>query len=307
MVLESPPSSWKSWLVHWYEKLASDPRGDALYLAGLLLGESLLCYAIIAKVPYTEIDWQAYMEEVEGYEHGERDYLLLRGGTGPLVYPAGFLYAFSALRKLTNRGTDIRAAQHAFAALYLLTQLAVWYLYQQAIRAMRLKQSRQHLPPQPPVATSSSSSSNLTASHEIWSWRVATACTCLSKRVHSIFVLRLFNDGPTMLLLYVALMFFASHKWNTGCLVFSLAVSLKMNVLLFAPGLLLLLLQVSEGVPHVICRLLAFCALPQLLLGAPFLLTHPVSYLRKAFELDRVFFHEWTVNWKVRRRLSSIP
>jgi alpha-1,3-mannosyltransferase len=42
------------------------------------------------------------------------------------------------------------------------------------------------------------------------------------------------------------------------------------------------------------------CALPQLVLGAPFLLTFPVSYLRKAFELDRVFFYKWTVNFKVR-------
>ena len=103
-----------------------------------------------------------------------------------------------------------------------------------------------------------------------------------------------------MLLLYAAVLLFTRHQWNAGCLVFSFAVSLKMNVLLFAPGLLLLLLQVSVDLPHVIYRLLVFCALPQLILGAPFLLSHPVSYLRKAFELDRVFFHQWTVNWKVR-------
>jgi alpha-1,3-mannosyltransferase len=35
-----------------------------------------------------------------------------------------------------------------------------------------------------------------------------------------------------------------------------------------------------------------------LVLGAPFLLTYPQSYIRKAFELDRVFFYKWTVNWK---------
>ena len=33
---------------------------------------------------------------------GERDYALLRGDTGPLVYPAGFVYLFSALRWVTN-------------------------------------------------------------------------------------------------------------------------------------------------------------------------------------------------------------
>ncbi len=39
--------------------------------------------------PDTEIDWIAYMQEVGGFLSGERDYALLRGDTGPLVYPAG--------------------------------------------------------------------------------------------------------------------------------------------------------------------------------------------------------------------------
>ena len=33
----------------------------------------------------TEIDWGAYMEEVEGVINGTYDYTNLRGGTGPLV------------------------------------------------------------------------------------------------------------------------------------------------------------------------------------------------------------------------------
>ena len=124
-------------------------------------------------------------------------------------------------------------------------------------------------------------------------------------RLHSVFVLLLFNDGPTMLLLYVAMVCFNANRWNLGCLIFSLAVSIKMNVLLFAPGLLLLLLQTSKNLPHVIFRLAVFCALPQLILGFPFLTTFPISYLCKAFELDRVFFYQWTVNWKVRNVLYS--
>lgn len=43
----------------------------------------------------TEIDWVAYMQEVEGFLHGERNYFNLRGDTGPLVYPAGFVYIYS--------------------------------------------------------------------------------------------------------------------------------------------------------------------------------------------------------------------
>ena len=33
----------------------------------------------------TEIDWKAYMEEVEGFANGTLDYTQLRGNTGPLV------------------------------------------------------------------------------------------------------------------------------------------------------------------------------------------------------------------------------
>lgn len=77
---------------------------------------------------------------------------------------------------------------------------------------------------------------------------------------------------------------------------FSLAVSVKMNILLFAPGLLLLLLK-SFGVWWTIPRL-ALCAVVQLLLGLPFLLVNPVSYISMAFNLGRQFFFIWTVNWR---------
>ena len=33
----------------------------------------------------TEIDWEAYMQEVEGVVNGTYDYTQLKGGTGPLV------------------------------------------------------------------------------------------------------------------------------------------------------------------------------------------------------------------------------
>lgn len=46
-------------------------------------------------MPDTEIDWFAYMSEVQGYLDGIRDYNLLEASTGPLVYPAFFVYIFS--------------------------------------------------------------------------------------------------------------------------------------------------------------------------------------------------------------------
>jgi alpha-1,3-mannosyltransferase len=279
----------RSLVVRWYKGLAEEPIFDTIFLAVLVAFEIALGLAIVCHVSYTEIDWQAYMQQVQIWLDGELDYRKIRGGTGPLVYPAGFLILFAAFRRLTHNGTDVRKAQYIFLAVYIATQCVVWMIYHQQISWIRRNK-------QPDIR----GTPNLSFSHHIWSWRLAMLVTCFSKRVHSIFLLRLFNEGPTMLLLYISCFLFMKHKWNVGCVVFSLAVSVKMNVLLFAPGLLLLLLQVSPDLKTVVVRLLTYCALPQLILGAPFLVSFPASYLRKAFELDRVFFYEWTVNWKVR-------
>ena len=42
------------------------------------------------------------MQQVQTYAAGERDYANIRGDTGPLVYPAGFLYCFRALRSVVG-------------------------------------------------------------------------------------------------------------------------------------------------------------------------------------------------------------
>jgi len=118
----------------------------------------------------------------------------------------------------------------------------------------------------------------------------------LSQRIHSIFVLRLFNDVFAMLFLYLSVALFANHRWSLGCVLFSLGVSVKMNVLLFAPGLLLLLIQ-TFGIWGAIPKL-TICAAVQIILGLPFLVTYPWSYLARSFELGRKFLFVWTVNWR---------
>jgi alpha-1,3-mannosyltransferase len=39
---------------------------------------------------------------VDGFLSGERDYSKLKGDTGPLVYPAGFLYVYSLVKFVTG-------------------------------------------------------------------------------------------------------------------------------------------------------------------------------------------------------------
>lgn len=64
------------------------------------------------------------------------------------------------------------------------------------------------------------------------------ALLAISKRIHSIYVLRLFNDCWTMLLAYVAVLLLTQRRYAAAVPMFSLAVSTKMNVLLLAPGVL---------------------------------------------------------------------
>ncbi|XP_052821071.1 dol-P-Man:Man(5)GlcNAc(2)-PP-Dol alpha-1,3-mannosyltransferase-like [Mya arenaria] len=230
----------------------------------LLLAEVIVCVAVINKIKYTEIDWVAYMQEVEGFINGTRDYTQLKGDTGPLVYPAGFVYIFTGFYHLTEHGANIRLAQYCFAALYILTLLVVFDIYRKVRKV-------------PPF--------------------VFFFMCCASYRIHSIYILRMFNDPVAMFLLYVAVDLFLNNRWSLGCLLFSLAVSVKMNILLFAPGLLYLLL-VTQGTIGTVKNLI-ICAIPQIVLAIPFLQENPHGYINMSFNLGRQFFYKWTVNWRL--------
>ena len=238
-----------------------DSRISRTFTNRLLLIDFFLCCLIVWFVPYTEIDWIAYMQEVAGFLGGERDYTKLKGDTGPLVYPAGFVYLYSAFYYITDHGKNIFLAQCMFIFVYL----AVSYYAMEIMRIARLP-------------------------------KALCILLLLSKRIHSIFVLRCFNDCFAMLFAYIAITNFMQRKWSWGCVWFSLGVSIKMNVLLMAPGLFCIMLMnfaVSEWI-----GLLTICASIQLILGFPFLTTYPVQYITKAFELSRVFTYTWTVNFR---------
>lgn len=247
-----------------WKKYIFDPEFSLPAIVVLIIAEICVNIIVIHKIKYTEIDWVAYMQEVEGVMNGTYDYLKLKGDTGPLVYPAGFVYFYSALYYVTEQGTNIRLGQYIFAALYILSLLVVFDIYRRC----------KTIPP----------------------YAFFFMC-CASYRIHSIYILRLFNDPVAMLLLYIAVDLFLQDSWSAGCLFFSLGVSVKMNVLLFAPALLMLLL-IRHGTLAT-AKYLTVCALPQILLAVPFLLVNPWGYIKQSFNLGRQFFYIWTVNWRL--------
>lgn len=180
-----------------------------------------------------------------------------------MVYPAAFVYIYSALYYLTAHGSNVRLAQYIYTGIYLLQMCLVLRLYLKSRKV-------------PPYVL------------------VLSAFT--SYRIHSIYVLRLFNDPVAVLFLYASLNLFMDSRWLWGTIFYSLAVGVKMNILLFAPALLLFYLA-NLGVLMTVVHLF-ICALIQVVIAYPFLRTHPVEYLTGSFNLGRIFEHKWTVNYR---------
>lgn len=178
-------------------------------------------------------------------------------------YPAGFVYVYSSLYSITRQGQHVRLAQYVFAAIYLITMVFVLGIYK-------------HCKSIPTYAVFG---------------------LMLSKRLHSIYVLRLFNDGVAMLGLYISIWCLIRRKLNWSAIWFSLALSIKMNILLFLPGFGFIYF-LTVGFLQTINLVLIILAL-QAWLAIPFLMRFPREYLMKAFEFSRVFEYRWTVNWRM--------
>lgn len=171
----------------------------------------LLCAAALAErgcEADTEIDFSTYAEQVALYDKGERDYALLTGATGPVVYvafplprplleltairyPAGHVYIHSFLSSISSSGKNQFLLQQIYAALYIACEFL----------AMSIFRTAGGVP------------------------NYALVLLALSKRLHSIYVLRLFNDCWTTLGMLASVLAFAKKKFTIGSALFRCASS----------------------------------------------------------------------------------
>lgn len=229
-------------------KIASDPKQSQWIAPLLVAGDAVLCGLIIWKIPCkqsnsfekagfrtdgtnafgidTEIDWVAYMQQIDIYLKGTRNYYLIEGDTGPLVYPGLHVYIYRVLHAITGGGKNILLAQGIFAMLYLATLAVVMACYRRAkVRCSMAFRSPESL---------------------IWSLQVPPyifPLLVLSKRLHSIYMLRLFNDCFAVLFLWVAMYALQRKQWVVGTGLLSCGIGVKMSVLLSLPGVAFVLLQ----------------------------------------------------------------
>ncbi|KAI9224280.1 glycosyltransferase, partial [Blastocladiella britannica] len=189
---------------------------------------------------------------------GERDYSMVRGDTGPLVYPALHVWIYWLLSLVPS----IRVAQYVFAIVYLANLALAMAIY-------------------------------CVAGAPAWTM----ALLSVSRRVHSIHALRLFNDPFCTLLASAALLAAVKRRMWAATVLLSLATAVKMSALLFLPAHLYILVMYYAPPGRFMLHLALFAAI-QVVVAAPFLATSPSAYISGAFELSRTFQHQWTVNWR---------
>ena len=254
-----PPSSAVAWL----RRVCLDDYGYTFAIPAVILASAVLSEAVIRRISFTEIDFQTYVGQAALFLNGERDYAKLdpEGGSGPCVYPAVHLYVYSFFHWLTDGGNNIAPAQHVFAGLSAATNLVVALLYRQA-----------GMPP------------------------IAVLPLVLSKRIHSIFLLRMFNDPIAILFVYLALLAAVKSRWTLSALLFSLGLGIKMNVLLFLPGIAAAAFVYTGLVGAVSCMSLVVAV--QVLVSLPFTMHDAHAYVSRAFDFSRAFLYVWTVNWR---------
>lgn len=192
----------------------------------------------------------------------ESDYSKIDGPTGPCVYPALHLYIHSALYYITGNGLDIRAAQIIYAGLYLSTLALVFASYRRA-----------GAPP----------------------WLLAPLV--LSKRLHSIFLLRLFNDCWATFFFWLSIYGATRKRWSIMVLSWTLSLGVKMTMLLPFPALVIILIQGAGTELSVFWMFVSWV----ITFGhaAPFMGPKETPiYMKSAFNLGRQFLYKWTVNWK---------
>ena len=233
------------------------------WLAAVVVAEAVLDAVFIATGPFHAIDFKAYLDQTATILGGTLDYARVHGRTGPLVYPAGHVWLFAAIDVLSGHG-----------AHRLLVQLV--FLGMQVAAVALLGRTVAHADP---AATP---------------WCLLWLTTL---RARNVFVNGLFNDAPQVLLVYAALYLLLVAERPTAALAaYSLAVSVKMSALLYAPAFLLVYWH-RFGLARSIVLGLPAAAI-QLALAAPFLATYPRAYLERSFEFGRQFHHFLSHNWK---------
>mmetsp|Transcript_29278 Transcript_29278/g.67231 ORF Transcript_29278/g.67231 Transcript_29278/m.67231 type:complete len:357 (+) Transcript_29278:137-1207(+) len=191
----------------------------------LLFFDAVLTSLIIHATSYTEIDYGTYLSQAHAADlGGERNYYNIGGPSGPCVYPAAHLYIFAIVGRATrwagmliegvreredNDGlTELRPAQYIFAVIYLATLAAVLWIYGECWSEGKKTMDG--------VVGIRRRSTLRRIGRLLRSICIPALTLTLSRRIHSLYVLRLFNDCIASLFFYIAVGLFVSAGKRHG-------------------------------------------------------------------------------------------
>ncbi|CAX41333.1 Dol-P-Man-dependent alpha(1-3)-mannosyltransferase, putative [Candida dubliniensis CD36] len=286
-----------------------NPKVTIIVYPIIICLSSIITKLVINKIPYTEIDFITYMQQIELINNkGIIKYSEIKGDSGPIVYPGGFVQIYQFIQWLISSSTtenggggelvlsfDIREAQYIFSYLFTISIIFNCLIYINLI----------NIPP----------------------WTIYLFL--LSKRLISIYVLRLFNDCWTTLSILGVILILqqaaaattsTTENWLRYLLVllagdlYSIAISIKMNALLYFPGFIIIIyFLLDENLMKSISVLIVMIFI-QIIMGWQFLLPLEIfnkndeikkmasiirwDYINNAFNFKRKFLYEWTINWK---------
>lgn len=274
-------------LFHGMHNFVFNPNVNKVVVPIIVPLASIICKYVIANVKYTEIDFSTYMQQIELVNAGALDYSIIHGDTGPIVYPAGFVQIYQLLYWLTDGGVHLPIAQKAFGYLFTLTVMMSSTVYTMV----------EGIPP--------------------WTLYLLLG----SRRLVSIYVLRMFNDCfTTIAMVSVVLLLQQGSYWSSrisdfhmallcgiAADVYSMAILVKMNALLYLPAFIVVVYFLLGERLLRLFGVLLIIPLVQVLIGWRFLL--PLfwdeeacrlrwAYLSNAFDFSRKFVYKWSVNWK---------
>jgi alpha-1,3-mannosyltransferase len=204
----------------------------------------------------TNIDYLAYTQQATLFlaPNNERVYSNLVGDTGPLVYPALHLYIYSALHKifpqaslidiggyvpskkgsiesleegsLTSVPKGMRSGLAPLQFIWLGVYIATLFLVALISHKARMITSSSTAHPKRRTSfTLSELLSRLV--RDPTPMPVLLGALSLSLRLHSIYVLRLFNDPLAMVLFYASVCLFMKRQWKIGSVVYSSVVNAR--------------------------------------------------------------------------------
>ena len=210
---------------------------------------------ILVEYPFG-YDYVSYMEQAKLFVDGERNLTSIEAENGKAYYPASHLYTFSVFYKLTGILDHYKYAQILLLFIHLVMNFVTVKIYKECFKD---------------------------APRDWW----LLAVWALNTRLVENWARGLFAESFNVTLTYIAIYLFQKQQQFAGIIFIGLALTYKMNVLLYIPAVYYLT-SLSRNI-YVGTFYLAIIVSMSFIFAIPFLTEYRDDYMKTAFNFSRKF------------------